>query len=200
MELYLFNHCLHLWFTWMKLISRPIRCAASNTTWISTGFESVPVCMLSFVQKMGVCTFYENSHLKPYDCSIVHHVKTGELHAALTTVTSLIVLLLHERFLKCPFIPHKSKHLKTPRVSFLKRLSSVALLCNTKEKKITEKQTWNFIPMSCPNITGKLIPITRSLGLNSLPCQINVILVIQSSQPAECQHSNSTYFKKHPKY
>lgn len=166
-----------------------------NRVWICA-------CMHAFLCTKNGCVYLLwKQSFKPYDCSIVHHVKTGELHAALTTVTSLIVLLLHERFLKCPFIPHKSKHLKTPRVSFLKRLSSVALLCNTKEKKkITEKQTWNFIPMSCPNITGKLIPITRSLGLNSLPCQINVILVIQSSQPAECQHSNSTYFKKHPKY
>lgn len=165
-----------------------------NRVWICA-------CMHAFLCTKNGCVYLLwKQSFKPYDCSIVHHVKTGELHAALTTVTSLIVLLLHERFLKCPFIPHKSKHLKTPRVSFLKRLSSVALLCNTKEKKITEKQTWNFIPMSCPNITGKLIPITRSLGLNSLPCQINVILVIQSSQPAECQHSNSTYFKKHSKY
>lgn len=81
--------------------------------------------------KNGCVYLLWKQSFKPYDCSIVHHVKTGELHAALTTVTSLIVLLLHERFLKWPFIPHKSKDLKTLRVSFLKRLSSVALLCNT---------------------------------------------------------------------
>lgn len=100
-----------------------------NRVWICA-------CMHAFLCTKNGCVYLLwKQSFKPYDCSIVHHVKTGELHAALTTVTSLIVLLLHERFLKCPFIPHKSKHLKTPRVSFLKRLSSVALLCNTKEKK-----------------------------------------------------------------